>query len=63
MDSEEDPELYEMLYGDSWPVDGIHRNAPGDFGFQYLVPTPLNAEAWIVHQPRSEQWRRMTRVN
>jgi len=63
LDAEVAPELYEMLYGDSWTVDGIHRNAPDDFGFHYRVPAPLNADAWIVHQPRSEQWRRMTRVN
>jgi hypothetical protein len=52
LDSAVDPELYEMLYGGSWTVDGVHRNAPGDFGFDYRVPAALNGDAWIVHQPR-----------
>jgi hypothetical protein len=62
LDSAGDPELYEMLYGESWTVDGLHRNAPGDFGFDYRVPAALNGDAWIVHQPRSEQRPSMTRV-
>ena len=61
LDSAGDPELYEMLYGESWTVDGVHRNAPDDFGFDYRVPAALNGDAWIVHQPFSDKGEPLAR--
>lgn len=50
----DDPEVLEMLFGDSWIVDGANRNAPAGFGFNFRIPSPLNDEVWMVLQPRNE---------
>ena len=59
----DDPFVYEMLFGETWTDQRGTRLPPDGFGIDIRVPAPLHAEAWIVHQPGSEAWRLMTRVN
>ncbi len=48
-----DPELFEVLFGDSWTTDGFNRRGPEGTFDGLRIPTPLNNDAWIVHQPEA----------
>lgn len=48
---EDDPEVYEALFGDSWKVDGFFRHAPDGRTGNLRLPVPMSDVAWIVHQP------------